>query len=192
MSTIGILIVIAGMAIGYGIYFRKRLEIAKAGGFVAHTRAHLDRLFELPGYERVTAAWSAVTIPRLSGAQKAVEVAGAVAAVVGMGVKFVGRPLAIAFTSSDRFLVLDREDGGLRAFGSGNRLLISDLGKAGTKRPSQTRMGWDDGAIVKIEGLGSEPIEIDVAASAVPMLVGWSHGQVVSDLDGPYPTEGTI
>jgi hypothetical protein len=193
MGTIGILFVVAACAIGYGMYFQRRAQIAKAGGLTAHSRAYLDKLFELPADERVTAAWSAVTVPKLSTGQKAVEVASAVAGAIGIaGVKFVGRPLALAFTSKDRLMVLDREDGGVRAFGPGARPVFSDTGKKGTKRTSETKFGWHDGAIVSLAGLAADPMEIDVLASAVPLLVGWSRGDAVSALDGPYPSKGTI
>ena len=58
----------------------------------------------------------------------------------------------------------------------GNRPRFSDAGKKGTRRPIQTRMGNENGAIMTLEMTAGEPIEIDIVATVVPMLVGWSRG----------------
>ena len=53
-------------------------------------------------------------------------------------------------------------------------------------------MGWDDGAIVRLEVPGEEAVEIDVAAAAVELLAAWSHGGDVAQLSGPFPAKGAI
>ena len=181
------------MAAGYVYFFYRRIQVQKGGGFNAHWRAEANKLFRLSGDEQITAAWSAVTVPNLSAAEKAAEVAGAVAAVVvGVSVRVTGRPLGIACTTANRILVLDKEASTIQAFGPTNRPRFSDAGKKGTRRPSQTRMGYENGAIVKLEVAAEEPIEIDILASAVPRLVGWSRGEDVSRLSGPIPIAGSI
>jgi hypothetical protein len=181
------------MAAGYAYFFYRRSQVQKAGGFNAHWRAEVNKLFRLSGDEQITAAWPAVTVPKLGTGEKVAEAVGAVSAVVvGVGVRMVGRPLGIACTTADRVLVFDREADTIQAFGPQNRPRFSDAGKKGTKRPSQTRMGFDDGAILMLEVTEQEPIEIDIVASAVPTLVGWSQGASVAALSGPVPITGSI
>src|SRR5262249_30252452 len=67
-----------GSALAYGVYIYRGVQVKRAGGLAAHSRAHLDRLFQMPPGARVTAAWEAVTIPKKSGGQKAVEAASIV------------------------------------------------------------------------------------------------------------------
>ena len=187
------LLIVLLMAAGYVYFFYRRIQVQKGGGFNAHWRAEANKLFRLSGGEQITAAWSAVTVPKLTTAEKAAEVAGAVAAVVvGVGVRVTGRPLGIASTTANRILVLDKEANTIQAFGPANRPNISDAGKKGTRRSSQTRMGYENGAVVRLEVTGEEAIEIDIAASAVPILVGWSRGDSVSALTGPIPIAGSI
>jgi len=71
-------------------------------------------------------------------------------------------------------------------------LWVVETGKKGTKRPSQTRFGWDDGSIVSLEIPEVDPLEIDILAAAAPVLVGWSGGEDVSRLTGPIPPPETI
>jgi hypothetical protein len=104
----------------------------------------------------------------------------------------VGRPLGVASTTKNRVLILDREDRVVRAYGPNHRPRFVATGKKGTKRPSQTRIGWDEGTIVRLEIPGEHPIEIDILAAAVPVLVGWSGGEDVSRLTGPIPLPESI
>jgi hypothetical protein len=67
-----------------------------------------------------------------------------------------------------------------------------DTGKKGTKRIKQMRWGWENGAILRIESPGEEPLEIDIPASAVPVLVGWSRSEDVSRLTGLFPLPETL
>jgi len=181
------------MAAGYAYFFYRRSQVQKGGGFNAHWRAEANKLFRLSGGEQITAAWSAVTVPKLSTGEKAAEVVGAVAAVVvGVGVRVTGRPLGIACTTANRVLLLDKEAETIQPFGPENRPRFSNAGKKGTRRPSQTRMGFENGAIMKLEIGPDEPIEIDIVASAVPTLVGWSRGESVAVLTGPIPIAGSI
>ena len=187
------LLIVLLMAAGYAYFFYRRIQVQKGGGFNAHWRAEANKLFRLSGDEQITAAWSAVTVPKLSTAEKAAEVACVVAAVVvGVGIRVTGRPLGIACTTANRVLLLDKEANTIQAFGPSNRPTFSDAGKKGTRRPSQTRMGYENGAILRLEVTAEETIEIDIAASAVPMLVGWSRGESVSALSGPIPIAGSI
>lgn len=188
-----VLLIVVPLGLCYGFYAYRRIQVRKAGGVDAHSRAQLARLFRLPPGEHVTAAWSAVTVPKLSAGDRALEAVGvATALAVGVGVQVVGRPLAIAFTSQNRLLVLDRESEAVYPFGPWQRPAFSETGKQGSKRTSQTKFGWHAGAIVRLDGLAQEPMEIDIIAEAVPMLVGWSRGADASVLDGPYPVPGTI
>jgi hypothetical protein len=54
------------------------------------------------------------------------------------------------------------------------------------------RWGWEKGAIVRIDSPGEEPLEIDIPASAVAVLVEWSRGEDVSRLTGPFPLPETL
>jgi hypothetical protein len=184
---------VLGIVLGYGYFFYRRSQVKKAGGEDAYARARLNELFQLTGAESVTAVWGAVTIPKTTRGQKVAEVASAAfAAVGGVGVRYVGRPLALACTTENRVLILDREDNVVQAYGPGRRPRFGDAGKKGSKRASQTQFGWVDGAIVSLEFPGAEPIEIDILAAAVPVLVGWSRGGDVSRLAGPIPAPETI
>src|SRR5689334_4347476 len=99
------LLLVVLMAAGYAYFFYQRGKMQKAGGIDAISRPKLDSLFRLSGGERVTAAWSATTVPKLGAVAKTAEVVGAAAAVVGgVGVRFVGRPLGIACTTRNRVL----------------------------------------------------------------------------------------
>jgi hypothetical protein len=187
------LIPVFGCAVAYGWFIYRGVQVKRAGGLAAHSRAHLDRLFEMPPGARVTAAWEAVTIPRKSGTQKTVEAASIAFAVVGgVGVEFVGRQLAVACTTANQVLLRDRESRDVWAYGPNPRPRFVDTGRKGTKRIKQMRWGWENGAILRIEGPDEEPIEIDIPASAVPVLVGWSRGEDVSRLTGPFPLPETL
>jgi hypothetical protein len=187
------IIPLLGLGLGYAYFFYRRGQIKNAGGAEAYARARLDRLFQLTEGERVTAAWAAVTIPKKSTGEKALEVAGVAAAMVaGVGVRIVGRPLGVACTTENRVLIIDKKDEVVRAYGPIHRPRFVDTGKKGTKRPSQTRFGWDEGAIVSLELPGVDPIEIDILAAAVPVLAGWSRGEDVSRLNGPIPVPESI
>ncbi|HZF40681.1 MAG TPA: hypothetical protein VE715_17800, partial [Blastocatellia bacterium] len=83
-------------------------------------------------------------------------------------------------------------DGVVRSYGPSRRPRFVETGKKGTKRPSQTRFGWDDGSIVSLEIPEVDPLEIDILAAAAPVLVGWSGGEDVSRLTGPIPPPETI
>jgi hypothetical protein len=184
---------ILGIALGYAYFFYRRSQVKKAGGGDAYARNRLNRLFQLTGPETVTAVWGAVTIPKKSSGQKVTEAASAVfAAVGGVGVKYVGRDLVIACTTENRVLILDKEDEVIQAYGPGRRPSFVDTGKEGTKQTSQTQWGWVAGAIVSLEIPGQEPIEIDILATAVPILAGWSRGADVSRLPGPIPHPDTV
>ncbi|HEU0175970.1 MAG TPA: hypothetical protein VFV58_17030 [Blastocatellia bacterium] len=193
MSYYGYFIIVFGLVIGYGYFFYRRAQAQKAGGEEAYARAKLKKFFQLPEDENVVAAWVGVTIPKLSKGQKVAEVAsGIFAAIGGVGVQYVGRPLGIACTTGNRVLILDKEDKFVRAFGPTPRPRFVDTGEKGSKRPSHTRFGWDAGAILRLEIPGEESLEIDTRAAAVPVLVGWSRGEDVSRLNGPIPPYETI
>src|SRR5262245_59802899 len=116
------IIIVFGFVLGYGYYFYRRAQVKKAGGEEAYSRARLNEIFQLTGAEGVTAAWVAVTIPKLSKGEKAVEaISVATAVVAGVGIQYVGRPLGIACTTENRALLLDKEDRVVRAFGPSRR-----------------------------------------------------------------------
>jgi hypothetical protein len=187
------IIPVLGLALGYAYFFYRRGQIKNAGGAEAYAHARLNELFQLTEGERVTAAWAAVTIPKKSTGEKALEVAGVAAAMVaGVGVRIVGRSLGVACTTGNRVLLLDKKDGVVRAYGPISRPRFVATGKKGTKRPSQTRFGWDEGAIVSLEIPGLEAFEIDIMAAAVPVLANWSRGEDVSSLTGPIPVPDSI
>jgi hypothetical protein len=147
----------------------------------------------MPPDARVTAAWEAVTIPKKSKGQKTMEAAGlAFAAVGGVGIEFVGRKLAVACTTVNQVLLRDRASGDIWTFGPNPRPCLVDTGQKGTRRIRQMRWGWEKGAILRIESPGEEPLEIDIPASAVPILICWSHGKDVSHLTGPFPFPETL
>lgn len=182
-----------GIALAYGWFIYRGVQVERAGGLAAHSRGHLDRLFRMPPGARVTAAWEAVTVPKKSGGQKTIEAASmAFAAAGGVGVVFVGRPLAVACTTENQVLVRDRESGDIWAYGPNQRPRFVDTGKRGKKRVKQMRWGWEKGAILRIDGAGDEPLEIDIPASAAPILAGWSRGEDVSHLTGPFPLPETL
>ena len=193
MSYYGYFIIVFGLVIGYGYYFYHRSQTQKAGGDEALSRARLKKLFQLPEGESVAAAWDAITVPKLSKGQKTVEAISAVTAAVGVGgVKYVGRPLWVACTTQNRVILYDIEDEVVQAYDPRLQPRFAETGKAGTKRTNPNRFGWDAGAIVSLEIPGEEPLEIDIHAAAVQVLVGWSQGQDVSRLAGPVPPSMTI
>jgi hypothetical protein len=182
-----------GVALAYGWFIYRSVQVKRAGGLAAHSRAHLDRLFQMPPDTRVTAAWEAVTVPKKSKGQRTMEAAGvAFAAVGGVGIEFVGRKLAVACTTANQVLLRDRESGDVQAYGPNPRPSFVDTGQQGTRRIRQMRWGWEKGAILRIESPGGEPFEVDIPASAVPVLVGWSRGEDVSRLMGPFPLPETL
>jgi hypothetical protein len=141
----------------------------------------------------VAAAWDAITVPKLSKGQKTVETISAVTAAVRVGgIVYVGRPLWVACTTQNRVLIFDKEADVGQAYDPRGRPRFVDTGKEGTKRTNPNRYGWDAGAIVSLEIPGEKPLEIDIHAAAVPVLVGWSQGQDVSRLAGPVPPSMTI
>src|SRR5262249_38092613 len=94
------LTIVFGFVLGYGYFFYRRAQVKKAGGSDAYARAWLNDLFQLPVGENVTAAWEAVTVPKLSKGQKAAEaISVATAVVAGVGVRYVGRSLWVACTT---------------------------------------------------------------------------------------------
>jgi hypothetical protein len=174
--------------IGYGYYFYRRSQTQKAGGDEAYARVRLNKLFQSPEGESVTPAWEAITAPKLSKGQKATEAISAVTFAVGVGgIKYVGRLLWVACTTKNRALIFDKEDAVVQAYDPRRRPRLVDTGKEGAKRTNPKRFGWDAGAIVSLEIPGEEPLEIDIHAAAVPVLVGWSRGEDVSRLTGPVP-----
>jgi hypothetical protein len=182
------LIIVFGFVLGYGYFFYRRAQVKKAGGSDVYASARLNGLFQLPEGENVTAAWEAVTVPKLNKGEKTIEAIGVATAVVaGVGVRYVGRPLWVACTTQIRALLFDKEDKVVRMFGPVGRPRFVETGKKGTKRTNPKRFGWDDGAIVSLEIPGEDPLEIDILAAAVPVLVGWSRGEDVSRLTGPIP-----
>ena len=193
MSYYGYFIIVFGLVIGYGYYFYRRSQAQKAGGDEALSRARLKKLFQLPEVESVAAAWDAITVPKLSKGQKTVEAISAVTAAVGYGgIKYVGRPLWVACTTQNRVLIFDIEDEVAQAYDPRRRPRFVETGKEGTKRTNPNRFGWDAGAIVSLEIPGEEPLEIDIHAAAVQVLVGWSRGEDVSRLAGPVPPSMTV
>ena len=193
MSYYGYFIIVFGLVIGYGYYFYRRSLSQKAGGDEAYARVRLNKLFQLPEGESVAAAWDAITVPKLSKKQKAVETISAVTAAVGVGgIVYVGRPLWVACTTQNRVLIFDKEAEDVQAYDPRRRPRIVDTGKEGTKRTNPNRYGWDAGGVVSLEIPGEEPLEIDIHAAAVQVLVGWSQGQDVSRLAGPVPPSMTI
>jgi hypothetical protein len=193
MSYYGYFIIVFGLVIGYGYYFYRRSQTQKAGGDEAYARARLKKLFQLPNGESVAAAWDAITAPKLSKGQKTVEAISAVTAAVGVGgIKYVGRPLWVACTTQNRVILFDQKDEVVQAYDPRRRPRFVETGKEGTKRTNPNRFGWDAGAIVSLEIPGEEPLEIDIHAAAVQVLVGWSQGQDVSRLAGPVPPSMTI
>jgi hypothetical protein len=193
MSYYGYYIIVFGLVIGYGYYFYRRSQSQKAGGDEALSRARLKKLFQLPDGEGVAAAWDAITVPKLSKGQKTVETISAVTAAVRVGgIVYVGRPLWVACTTQNRVLIFDKEADVGQAYDPRGRPRFVDTGKEGTKRTNPNRYGWDAGAIVSLEIPGEKPLEIDIHAAAVPVLVGWLQGQDVSRLAGPVPPSMTI
>jgi len=193
MSYYGYFIIVFGLVIGYGYYFYRRSQAQKAGGDEALSRARLKKLFQLTEGERVAAAWDAITVPKLSKGQKTVETISAVTAAVGVGgIVYVGRPLWVACTTQNRILIFDKEAEVVQAYDPRRRPRFVNTGKEGTKRTNPNRYGWDAGGIVSLEIPGEEPLEIDIHAAAVQVLVGWSHGHDVSRLAGPVPPYMTI
>jgi hypothetical protein len=176
MSYYGYFIIVFGLVIGYGYYFYRRSLAQKADGDEALSRARLKKLFQLPEGEGVAAAWDAITAPKLSKGQKAAEAISAVTAAVGVGgIVYVGRPLWVACTTQNRVLIFDKEAEVVQAHDPRRRPRFVDTGKEGTKRTNPNRYGWDAGGIVSLEIPGEEPLEIDIHAAGVPVLVGWSH-----------------
>jgi hypothetical protein len=189
----GYAIPVFGVVLAYGWFIYRGIQVKRAGGLTAHSRAHLDRLFEVPAGTHVTAAWPAVTIPKKSGGQKTIEAASiAFAAVGGVGVEFTGRELAVACTSANQVLLRDKESGDIWGYGPKPRPRFVDTGKKGTKRIKQMQWGWENGAVLRIESPEEEDLEIDIPASAVPVLAGWSRGDDVSRLAGPFPLPETF
>jgi len=193
MSYYGYFFIVFGLVIGYGYFFYRRAQAQKAGGDEAYSRVRLNKLFQLPDGESVTAAWDAVTEPKLSKGQKAAEAISAVTAAVGLvGIKYVGRQLWVACTTQNRVLLFDKEDKVVQAYDPRRRPRFIETGKEGTNRTNPKRFGWDAGAIVSLEIPGEEPLEIDILAAAIPVLVGWSRGEDVSRLAGPVPPSMTV
>jgi hypothetical protein len=187
------IIPVLGLVLGYAYFFYRRSQAQKDGGDEAHARARLNKLFQLPAGESVTAAWDAITVPKLSKGQKTAEAVSAVTAAVGLvGIQYVGRPLWVACTTQNRVLIFDKEDKVGQAYDPRRRPRFVDTGKEGTKRTSPTQWGWVDGAIVSLEIPGEEPLEIDIRADAVHVLVGWSRGEDASRLTGPLPPSMTV
>jgi len=187
------LIPVLGIVLSYAYFFYRRGQIKNAGGIDAYSRALLNKAFQLSGSESVTAAWVAITIPKKSGREKAIEAIGVATAIVaGVRIRYVGRELRVACTTENRVLILDKEDGVIQPYGPIRRPRFVTTGKKGTRHPRRTRWGWDDGAIVRLELPGVEPLEIDILAAAVPILAGWSRGGDVSRLNGPFPAPETI
>jgi hypothetical protein len=193
MNSYSYVMIVLGLVVGYGYYFYRRSQVQKAGGDEAHSRARLKKLFQLPEGESVAAAWDAVTIPKLNKGQKAAEAVSVVTAAVGIGgIQYVGRPLWVACTTHNRVIIFDKEDNVVQAYDPSRRPRFVDTGKEGTKRTSPTQWGWVAGAIVSIETPGEEPLEIDIRAEAVQVLVGWSRGEDASRLAGPVPPSMTV
>ena len=141
----------------------------------------------------MAAAGDTITVPKLSKGQKTVEAISAVTAAVGVGgVKYVGRPLWVACTTQNRALIFDKEDKFVQAYDPRRRPRFVETGKEGSKRANPNRFGWDAGAIVSLEMPGEEPLEIDIHAGAVPVLVGWQRGEDASLLAGPVPPSMAI
>jgi hypothetical protein len=186
------LLLLLVVALGWVAFFVWRSRMGGGAGLAGYARAQLNQRFGLSADEQVSAAFSADSVPQLSTGQKVADAVGAVASVAGLGFTYVGRPLGVACTTKNRVLVLDREDGSLLAFGPSERPRISDTGKPGKARPSQVRVGFDKGAILKLEATGQPPLEIDLPAEALQLLVAWSQGSDVSHLAGPYPARGAI
>jgi len=193
MSYYGYFIIVFGLVIGYGYYFYRRSQVQKVGGDEEYSRVRLNKLFQLPEGESVVAAWDAITVPKLSKGQKTMEAISVVTAAVGVGgIQYVGRPLWVACTTRNRVLLFDKEDEIIQAYDPRLRPRFVETGKEGTKRTNPRRFGWDAGAIVSLEIPGKEPLEIDIHAEAVPVLVGWSRGHDVSRLAGPIPPSMTV
>jgi hypothetical protein len=193
MSYYSYFMIVFALVVGYGYYFYRRSQTQKAGGDEALSRARLKKLFQLPEGESVAAAWDAITVPKLSKGQKTVEVISAVTAAVGVGgIRYVGRPLWVACTTQNRVIIFDKEDEVVQAYDPRRRPRFVETGKEGTKRTNPNRFGWDAGAIVSLDIPVEEPLEIDIHAAAVQVLVGWSRGQDVSRLVGPVPPSMTI
>src|SRR5262245_38864076 len=193
MSYYSYFMIVFARVVGYGYYFYRRSQTQKAGGDEALSRARLKKLFQLPEGESVAAAWDAITVLKLSKGQKTVEAISAVTAAVGVGgIKYVGRPLWVACTTQNRVLIFDKEAEVVQAYDPRRRPRFVDTGKEGTKRTNPNRYSWDAGGIVSLEIPGEEPLEIDIHAAALPVLIGWSQGQDVSRLAGPVPPSMTI
>ncbi|MBO0722836.1 MAG: hypothetical protein J2P41_18570 [Blastocatellia bacterium] len=193
MSYFFYIIPVLGIVFAYVYYFHRRGQIKNAGGADAYSRDRLNKLFQLTEGESVTAAWIAVTIPKKNRRNKMVEALGFLMIfIAGFRIRVVGRELRVVCTTENRVLILDKEDGYIQAFGPIRRPRFVSTGKKGTKHPRRTSWGWDDGAIVRLEISGIEPTEIDILASAVPVLAGWSRGGDVSRLTGPYPLPETV
>src|SRR5215813_8329545 len=151
MSYYSYFMIVFALVVGYGYYFYRRSQTQKAGGDEALSRARLKKLFQLPEGESVAAAWDAITVPKLSKGQKAVEAISAVTAAVGVGgIVYVGRPLWLACTTQNRVLIFDKKAEVVQAYDPRRRPRFVDTGKAGTKRTNPNRFGWDAGGIVSL------------------------------------------
>ena len=109
----------------------------------------------------------------------------------GVGIEYVGRPLGVACTTANRVVLLDKEDGIVFAYGPSHRPRFIEIGKK-HMRLKHKRFGWERAAIVRLENPGEDPIDIDISADAVPVLIRWSHGEDVSRLTGPIPLPETF
>jgi hypothetical protein len=191
-DTILWIVPILATVAAYVWFFRRAAQIKGAGGVESYSRMQLSRLFQLAEPERVAAAWSAMTAPEKSKRQKVTEVvSGAFAVVGGVGIEYVGRPLGVACTTANRVVLLDKEDGVVFAYGPSQRPRFIETGKK-HRRLKHKRFGWEKAAIVRLENPGEDPIDIDIPADAVPVLVRWSHGEDVSRLAGPIPLPETF
>lgn len=187
-----VVLIVVVFAATYFAYFRKRGKLAAAGGAHAYYRQLADRRLGLAGTgERVTAAWTAGTIPEKSAANTAIGVAGVVsAAAVGVGIRVTGRPLVIACTSADRLIYRDQNSGQQTVL-TRNAVRITDTGRQGGKRTDQNTFGFVRGQIVRFDFADGQGVGVDISNTAVPTLIAWCHGASVAGLNGPFPAEAT-
>jgi hypothetical protein len=85
---------------------------------------------------------------------------------------------------------MDKETRRLIALHRG-QVRISDTGRKGRKRTEKTTWGFVPGTVLRLEFADGTTMEIDIIATAAPILSNWSAGASVAHLDGPFAGQGT-
>jgi hypothetical protein len=192
-SFVPIALIAVVFAATYFTYFRYRSKMKKAGGASVYHRQLVEQRLGLAGtQEGVTAAWIAVTVPKNTASRAALEItSGVFAAMGGVGVQIVGRPLLLAFTTGDRLMYRDRSSGQQEAL-TRNDVRITDTGRKGAKWTEERTFGFVQGQVLRFDYADGRYVDVDVISYAVPTLLAWSNGASVAGLDGPFPPKGTF